>query len=294
MPEKRWRIALRHKWEVDENTFMAGEFHKLSDQNFIKDFFYKEEYEPENQFSTYLTLSGARENYTLTYLYQKKINDFFEVIERLPEARLSIRKLKLFNHLNLYYENQSNFAKFNKNHAKDIGRAGATPSDNYNVTRLDTNNVLSYPFQLFGFLNLNPSVGTRETFYSKDANRNDNVTRYVFTTGVDFYTKFYKIYDIQTDLLDLNIHNIRHIITPSVKYGYTREPNLKPEELYQFDGIDGIEHGNSAELSLEHKLQTKRGAEEGARILFGDDDLTGLRAHLGAEFGIGIALDKAL
>ena len=151
MPSERWRVQLRHKWDVDQNTFAMGEFHKLSDQNFIKDFFYKEEYELENQPPTYLFLAGAKGNYSLTYLYEKKANDFFTVTERLPEIKMDIRKAKLFNHLNLYYKNESSFVRLNKNYEKDIGKA-VTPGNNYDVTRIDSYNELSYPFKLLSFL----------------------------------------------------------------------------------------------------------------------------------------------
>lgn len=264
LPSERWRLQLRHKWDVDENTFMAGEFHKLSDQDFIKDFFYKEEYERENQPRTYLTLIGAEENYALSVLYREKVNDFFTVTERLPEVKLDIRKLKLLNNLDLYYRNESSFVKLNQNYAKDVSRA-ERPADNYDAIRIDSYNELSYPFKLLGFLSVNPFIGTRETFYSKDKSRNDNVTRYLFTTGADLYTRFYKIYDFETDFLNLDIHDIRHLITPSIKYAYIREPNLIPKELLQFDELDTLDHNNSAELSLEHKLQTKRTKEDGRK-----------------------------
>jgi LPS-assembly protein len=264
MPSKRWRIQLRHKWEMDENTFMAGEFHKLSDQNFIKDYFYKEEYELEDEPLSYVTLVGARDNYVLSVLYQPKVNDFFTVVERLPEVKMNIRTLKLFNHLNLYYSSESSIVKLNKKHAKDVGRH-VTPTGNYDAARIDSYNELSHPLKLFGFLHVNPFVGARETFYSDDANGNDNVIRYVFNTGVDFYTRLYKIYDVETDFLNLDIHDIRHIIIPSVKYDYLRRPNLKPAELPQFDSLDSIRKTNKATLSIEHKLQTKRGQKDGAR-----------------------------
>ncbi|MEA3305343.1 MAG: LptA/OstA family protein, partial [Candidatus Omnitrophota bacterium] len=162
LPSERWRAAVRHKWEVDKNTFVAGEYHRLSDQAFIKDFFYKEEYELEEQPDTYLTLIGAKENYNVTVLYRKKVNDFFTVTERLPEVQMNISPLRLFNHLNLYYSSNSSFVRLNKKHEKDVGRA-VTPTDNYDVTRLDSYNKLSYPTQVMGFLNINPFVGARET-----------------------------------------------------------------------------------------------------------------------------------
>lgn len=257
LPNRRWRAQLRHKWEVDKNTTMIGEYHKLSDQAFLKDYFYKEEYEIEHQPVTYLMLSGAKENFALTYLIQPKVNDFFTEVERLPEAKMSIRSLRLFNHLNLFYDNESSFAELNKNHAKDIGR-WATPADNYDALRTDTYDKLYYPFQLFNFLNITPYAGARETFYTEDAIGNNNVTRYILNSGVDLYSRFYKIYNFETDFLNLDIHKLRHLIIPSVKYSYLTTPTIKSVDLRQFDAVDDISRGNSAELALEHKLQTKR------------------------------------
>ncbi|MBN1872352.1 MAG: LPS-assembly protein LptD [Candidatus Omnitrophica bacterium] len=260
--DKRYRVQVRHKWPVDENTFMAGEFHKLSDRDFIKDFFYKEEYELDHEPQTYLTLIGAKENYTLSMLYRPKVNDFFTVTERLPEARLNIRKLKLLNHLNLYYTNTSSIAVLNKSFANDVD--GARAGDSYDATRADTYNELSYPFSLFGFLNLNPFIGTRQTFYTEDEAGNDNIVRDLYNTGVDIYARSYKIYDVETNFLNLDINKIRHLIIPSARYEYIREPKVSPEDLLQFDEIDAIRQKNSVELAIEHKLQTKRHADDGS------------------------------
>ena len=262
-PSERYRVQLRHKWNVDKNTFVEGEFHKLSDKDFLKDFFYKEEYELEEQPSTYITLSGAKGNYSLSFLYRKKIDDFFTVTEKLPEAKLYIRKQKLFNHLNLYYRNESSAVRFNKSFTKAVG--WSTPEDRYNTNRLDSYNELSYPFNFLNFLNINPFAGIRETFYSKDARSHNNVTRSLFRTGASFYTKFYKIFDFETDFLGLDIHDVRHLIMPSAYYAYDAKPDIKPAELYQFDAIDEICFKNAVNLALETKLQTKRAGKNGIK-----------------------------
>lgn len=278
LPSDRWRVQLRHKWDVDKNTVMAAEYHKLSDQSVVKDYFNKEEYERENKPSSYLMLTGAKGNYALTYLYEPKVNDFFDVVERLPEAKLYIRTLQLFKHLNLYYSNESAYARLNKNNAKDTGRH-ERPGDNYDAARIDTYNQLSYPIQLLGFLNVNPFAATRETFYSESASGHEGAKRYIFETGADFYTRFYKMYDIETDFLELDIHKVRHLIIPSVQYVYRRRPNLIPEELLQFDGIDNLDSSHIANLSLQHKLQTKRTTLAGGKRA---DDL--LRFEVTADY----------
>ena len=56
----------------------------------------------------------------------------------------------------------------------------------------------------------------------------------------------------------MDIHNLRHIITPSANYYYTHQPTISPDNLNQFDGIDSIDTANGVRLALENKLQTKR------------------------------------
>ena len=262
LPDKRWRTQLRHRWDIGRDTLMAGEFNRLSDEDFLKDFYYKEEYELDNQPETYLTLIGARENYTMSFLYKPKVNDFFTVTERLPEAKLDIRKLRLFDHLNLYYKNNSSVVVLNRSFANDVD--GDDAGDSYDATRADTYNELSYPFRLFGFLSLNPYIGSRQTFYTEDAHGNDNITRNLFNAGLDLYMRNYRIYDLETDFLNLDINKLRHLIIPSARYAYIREPKTDPEDLLQFDSIDELRRRNSVELSLQHKLQTKRRKENSA------------------------------
>ena len=263
IPADRWRMQIRHKWQVDENSVMTGEYHKLSDVNLIKDFFYKEEYEVDNQPPTYLSYVGAKDNYSFSILAQKKINDFFTVTERLPEAKMNIRKLKLLNNMNLYYESQSSVGDLNQSFAKDVPGAGL--NGDYDSVRADSKNELSYPTQVFGFLSINPFVGTRQTYYSKAANNDNNVVRDFFNTGTELYARFYKVYDIQTDYLGMDIHDIRHLIIPSARYEYITTPDYSPKELFQFDDIDALKGENGIKFALENKLQTKRINKDGTK-----------------------------
>lgn len=259
----RWRAQFRHKWEVDENSIMTAEYHKLSDKDLLKDFFYKEEYEVDEEPPTYLSYVGAKDEYSFEVLADTRVNRFYTVTEKLPEAKMSIAKIKLFNFMNLYYQNESSVARLNKDFAD--GLPESAPNDDYQATRIDSRNELSYPFRILGFLNLNPFAGLRETFYSKNPMSKRNILRNVFNAGTELYTRFYKIYDVETDWLGLDIHHIRHLIMPSARYEYINTPNYSPGDLYQFDGLDGLRGESAVKLTLESKLQTKRDDAEGGR-----------------------------
>ncbi|MDD5618400.1 MAG: hypothetical protein PHG69_04835, partial [Candidatus Omnitrophica bacterium] len=96
------------------------------------------------------------------------------------------------------------------------------------------------------------------TYYSKDKNGSEKVFRNVFYTGYDILTKFYRIFDAKLNKYGIEIDRLRHVITPSVKYAYIHDPTLPSERLCAFDDIDSITAQNTATLSLENKLQTKR------------------------------------
>ena len=254
----RWRIQWRHRWEVDKNSVMTAEYHKLSDKDIIKDFFYKEEYEVDKQPRTYLSYIGASENYSFEILTEKRVNNFFTVTERLPEAKMNIKKLKLFNFMNLYYQDESSVGALKQDFADD-----SSGTDDYHAVRADSYNELSYPVRLFGFLSLNPFVGMRETYYSENPLDETNIVRNMFNCGAELYTRFYKIYDVETDWLGLDIHDVRHLIMPSARYEFIKTPNYGPTDLYQFDSLDALRGENGVKLTLETKLQTKRDDREG-------------------------------
>jgi hypothetical protein len=114
------------------------------------------------------------------------------------------------------------------------------------------------PFRA-AFLNFNPYTGTRETVYSNDLNSHARA-RTIYLAGTDVSTRFYRLFDVQTNALGLNIKGLRHVITPSVGYAYDHAPTIPAEALRQIDSADAITYSNNrANLELVNTLQTKRG-----------------------------------
>jgi hypothetical protein len=103
-----------------------------------------------------------------------------------------------------------------------------------------------------------PFVASRQTFYDKGANGQTGIIRTIFYAGADMSTKFYRIYNLKTNVLGLDINGLRHVITPSVGYLYTHVPTIPISDIRQIDVVDAITRGNTATLSLSNKLQTKR------------------------------------
>ncbi|MFH1339221.1 MAG: putative LPS assembly protein LptD, partial [Candidatus Omnitrophota bacterium] len=108
------------------------------------------------------------------------------------------------------------------------------------------------------FVDVSPYLGLRETGYSRDKDGSPIAPRTTFYTGADMSTRFFRVFNVVSDFLGMNINRLRHVITPRVQYSYVHEPTVSPSKLQTFDDIDSINGDNRFTLELENKLQTKR------------------------------------
>ncbi|GAF69017.1 unnamed protein product, partial [marine sediment metagenome] len=249
---ERYMIHQRHSWDVDRDTDLRFEYWGLSDTEFLKDYFYRKEYEREPTPETYLSIIRTRPKYTASFLGKRRFNKIFERVEYQPELKLDVPSLRIGGEdSRLYWSSDNSFA--------NLSRKYAHPSNlDEDTVRFDTYNKLSRPFKL-GFLHFTPYVAGRETYYTKDKyGEHGDWFRGAFYTGVGVETKFYRIFDVNTDIWEMDINRLRHLITPRVGYGYIHRPTIASEKLVQFDGLDSISRLNQFTFSLENKLQTKR------------------------------------
>ena len=253
--DDRWRVQLRHKWQVAEDTIAVGEFNKMSDKLFIKDYFFNEEYAADPEPKTFFSVIRSKPEYNLSLYFRARTDDFFTVVERLPEAKLNVRSQRLAN-TDFYYKSSSAYAllqkKFDTALYQPKLRAG----------RFDTDHEISYLARWFKFLTFNPYAGVRETWYSEDRSGREDELRNLYTAGTKFSTKFHKVYDVKTDLLGLNIDGLKHVVTPMLDYKYISTPNIKQDALKRFDIVDGLSSYHGVNLEVIQRLQTKRNSVE--------------------------------
>lgn len=252
---RRYRYQLRHYWDVgyDSDTTALLEFNKLSDANVIKDYFYNEYEEIGDNPDNYLTFITKKKDFTTEFLIRKRFNKFQTVIERLPEYKININNMRFFSDIPLYYTMATSGVYLNS-----LLPANGTILKGTDTVRFDTNNQISYTFQFLRTLNIAPFVGAEDTYYSRTLGGESNRIRTVLNAGVANSVKFYRVFDVATNFLGLDINKLRHIITPTANYYYTHQPAIGPEKLIQFDEIDAIDKQNHVVLGLENRLQTKR------------------------------------
>jgi lipopolysaccharide export system protein LptA len=259
---QRYLIRWRHQWDIDERTNLVSEYYKITDSkrsilgtqyNMLKDYFFRE-YEKDSQPLSYTQLHHSFQYSSVDVLVQKRINRWYEQLEKLPEIKYSLPNLKI-GESPVYFENSFSAASFNYKYA--------VPSESANdisMNRFDTTNKFSLPMRV-SFIQLTPFVMNRLTYYDKGADGASVAPRTIFYSGADASTKFYRIFDVKSNFLKMDINGLRHIITPSVAYSYNHKPSVASNKLLQIPGNNGIEsisRSNAATLELSNKLQTKR------------------------------------
>ena len=247
--KERFKAEWRHKWQIDDKTNAIWQYYKVSDSTFLKDYF-ENEHETDENPNSFALITRAVPKGTLSFRTDVRVNRFESKLERLPEVRLDVPNAELFD-TGAYLKSIVTYS--------NLVRKTAAPSDDRDKThRLNLDNELSYPFKLSIF-ELRPFVGGQNTFYSRTpSGTEDGIMRGAFRTGASLSTKFYRIFDVDTDAFKLNINRLRHIVTPSVAYLYKHDPPLPDSQIDQYDEVDTITRSHYLTFSLENKLQTKR------------------------------------
>ncbi len=278
----RYRAQWRHQSKIGKSTTFTAEINKLSDKDFIKDFFFREEYERDVFPDNYVSIVTSKPEYSLSILDRERLDDFFTVVERSPEVRFDTHTQR-FADTPFYLRQEVQFSNLNK---EFVSR-----DSTLNAVRLDTNHTVSYAGHV-GHFSVVPRIGTRQTYYSKNLEKERDVVRSVFDPGLDVSTHFYKTYDVYLHSYGFDYNQIRHIFAPTASYNYRHNPTVSRTTLPQFDSIDAIDKQNFIRFSFENRFQTKehRGsdnlaAREIARIIpFFDMDLhTGRLDNVGVE-----------
>jgi LPS-assembly protein len=269
---ERYQAKFVERADLREDVYEKLKINKLSDINFQEDFFEKE-FQHDPQPDNFFEVTKWSPNTTLTLLARPQVNDFFTTTERLPEVRYDLKRQPILGGP-FFYEGENSFASL----SKEFSNLSPGLAD-YDANRLDTFHQILYPKQYFGWLSFVPRVGARATFYDKSpAPGEPSLVRTVFNTGFETSFKASRTWsNVKNKQWDID--GLRHIIEPSINYGFVTTPNHRPNELYQFDvqepssgitenltpidfpqytGIDSIDKRNVIRPSIRQRLQTKR------------------------------------
>ena len=268
---ERYRFKLRHRQALTEADTLRVRSDYLSDPDVLEDFFDREfryNTQPENS----ATLSHGEREYTATLNVNKKVNDFYTNLDRVPEFTLDVPRLRLGDTA-FYIDSGNNASYLEASFADQLNR------ENYDSGRIDSDNKVYWYTRHFGWLNVIPRAGYAATYYS-GAPQIQTVTgvatnalgeaetvetaetvdggsefRSVLELGCETSYKAFRVLHNEPRGIDAGL---RHVFEPYGNYTLVPKPNVEPEELYQFDEIDTRDEVNDLVLGVRNKLQTKR------------------------------------
>ena len=285
--EQRYRLRLAHAQNLSPRDYFLMDANYLSDEFLLEDFFedeYRSNYQPQN----FATVTHRGEDMTMGLSTYKRLNDFYTTVERLPEAFLDVSRIQV-GESSVYYESRNSVSFLNKAFEVD------EDLEDYSAGRMDTDHMIFYPSRHYGFLNLIPRTGYRATYYSETVQWNTmtqmvNVVttnmvsgsggsttpvlvtqtqtnkvktatslgsdvRSLFELGLETSFRAFKIVSNEENMFG---SGLRHVFEPYANYTFIPEPNLTPENIYQFDSIDRLGEDNSVKFGMRNYYQTKR------------------------------------
>ena len=251
--DERWRLTYKHRQPFGERWDAWLELHKLSDADVLEDFFRKD-FEKEVQPRSFLHIQRYDPHFMINIDARKRLNDFYEVVERMPEISIEFPQQRI-GRSRFYYEGTTSAAWLERRYPEGALDEQEMPLEDYDSARIDSFHELSYPKKYFGWLTIVPRVGLRGTSYSEGV-AEDDLFRGIISTELEFFTKIFRVWDVERP--GRNIHGLRHVVEPRLIYFYTPELSKEPAELLQFDRIDELDEENRFRLGVRNKLQTKR------------------------------------
>jgi len=246
LEDDRYKAQLSYSWEPNPNLSIRSEYHRFSDDNFMKDFF-EREYEIEPDPLTYALINYSLENSSLSLLGQKRVNNFWSQTEYLPQLEYDFYNQSLGSS-RFYFESNNKLGNIN------IVAADTRLGDS--AGRYYSENTLSY-IDKIKWLKINPYIGAFTTVYSRNKYDNGVVFRVAPKVGVNLSTKVYKTFGAGWNIFGEKVKEARHIITPEIEYSYVHDPTISDNNLIQFDDADSLSRDDKIKFTLKNKLQAR-------------------------------------
>ncbi|MEA1927233.1 MAG: hypothetical protein U9N73_03435, partial [Candidatus Auribacterota bacterium] len=155
---ERYLIEFNYRQSLFYRIQSYFSFHYLSDPTIRQDFF-RSEYDSDSQPESYLYLNRRWDEISLSFKIRPRINDFYTITEKLPEAKLQVQEFQL-GESDFYYQGENSATNFKKKY-------GGESSSRYESFRFDTYHQMSYNRKFFGWLNIYPAVSIRGDYYSR-------------------------------------------------------------------------------------------------------------------------------
>ena len=231
-----------HRHEITDNTVALVHWEQWYKRNFVKKFYYEDEYRNRTEPRTFVNVTHTKPNYIATATVRKTTNDFVAETERSPEVTFHLLERPIWDRVFFSFDNISGY---NEREPK-----GTHATRSVNVARasldIDFNQALS----------LTPFVELEGSWYSDRVDSSSSDGRFSSLVGATLQTRFHRSFKGFA-----GFSGFKHVIVPSLTYSYRPRPTMDVEETPHFDAYDTV-FGRSR---LEAKIDN---------VVFGQDEET--------------------
>jgi LPS-assembly protein len=246
----RYRAEWQHKQYLTNDVTLTVDLNQMSDPNVMDDFF-NSEFHRNREPDSVADITKRGPNYTLSLLARPQFNSFFAEVERLPEAKLAINRVRL-GQTPFFYEGETSVGQYHNQFGNTNVTGQAATNFFGNSVRADTFHQIVAPQMIGGWLSVIPRAGVRATYYSRapdTAEDTQDVTRVVYDLGMQTSFKMTREWDhVHNDWF--RIDGLRHIVQPFADYQWVPQPDKRTNQLFQFDSIREVTLRGGDSLSV--------------------------------------------
>jgi len=256
--KERGRVRWRHRHYLPDDWELTLEFSKITDRNFLNEF-YEEEDETGKTQESLLYLKKQERDQAFTLLTTWRLNDWQTLTEYYPQLGYNIIGHSLWDDRLTYFQD-SEFALARFRPDEDLVVRGS------NTTAVaDTIHEVDFPVHL-GPVTIVPFGEVRMSYFEEVLDRSGGEDRFAGRFGGRMATQAWRVYEnVESEFWDL--HRLRHVHIFDAK-AYAAANNLRSAELIPFDVaemgtpvVQGVDEVGVTELGWRQRFQTMRGPE---------------------------------
>ena len=295
--DDRYRLNWYHRYNFSDELTLRANVDWLSDIDMLEDWF-KHEYRQISQPKTFLSLDYEGDWYHAGISARPRVNDFYTVVEKLPEATFDIPRIGIGKSPLEYQSSSSMGYYYMKWRDFDRKRFELLEEDydpdehldprDYKTFRADTSHFIYLPLDYNDLVEFIPRAGVKATYYSRsskiglnerdladmlDVDNADNVyskhpVRHYDVDGGEVFRAAYEVgFEAKSrffsDWMPIQLEafeseGLRHVIEPYINYTYSPDPSHDRKYLYFFDETDRLERQHFIRFGIDQRIQTRR------------------------------------
>jgi len=251
-----WKVDGIHEQSLPKNFKLKGKLDLESNTGFNKLLEDNRDLRTRRSCDSFASINRIWTNNTLDIIArfrdstEEKLDDTFFL---LPQVTYKTQKIPIGNSL-LYFNQDSSYTFFEK----DLNTSPQV-DDTFNVHRLDFHPQISAPTNITPWLAFTPTIGVRETYYSKGRDANNKKYTSFSRESFDFQAAFEgpkinKIFHLDSK----KYPKIKHLIEPRVTYDFIPEMDDDDRsKIRVLDAVDSVAPTSRVTYSLTQRLLRK-------------------------------------